>query len=89
MFLNFRHTKLQRSKKKDFYLIKKKDCNLPEPGEDCLTSFSRPRILQMEKSVSDLLETSARTEGLCNSTRDLVPCADRTRQSTRAKTDLD
>ena len=67
--------------------VKEKECILPEPGEDCSTSFSRPRILQMEKSVSDLLETGARMGRLSNSTRDLLTCAERTRKSTSATTD--
>ena len=67
--------------------VKEKGCILPEPGEDCVTSFSRPRILQMEKSVSDLLETGARTARSDNQTRDLLACAERTRKSTSATTD--
>ena len=57
----------------------KKEYLLPEPSEDCVTSFSRPRILQMEKSVSNLLETGAGIGRLGNSTRDLLACAERTR----------
>ena len=64
--------------------VKEKECI---SGEDCVTSFSRPKILQMEKSVSDLLDTGAGIGRLGNSTRDLLACAERTRKSTSATTD--
>ena len=67
--------------------VKEKEFILPEPGEDCVTLFSRPRILQTEKSVSDLLETGAGTAGSDSQTRDLLACAERTRKSTSATTD--
>ena len=51
---------------------KEKECVLPEPSKDCSTSFPRPRILQMEKLVSDLMETGAGMGRLRNSTRDLL-----------------
>ena len=70
-------------------MLSYKECsNLPELDEDCVTSFSSPRMLQMEKSVSDLLETDARTEGSGNQTRDLLACVERTRASTSATTVL-
>ena len=67
--------------------VKEKEYLLPEPSEDCSTSFSSPRILQMEKSVSDLLETGAGMGRLGNSTRDFLACPERTRKSTSATTD--
>ena len=42
----------------------------------------------MEKSVSGLLETGARTEGSGNDTRDLLACAERTITSISAATEL-
>ena len=66
--------------------VKEKECILPEPGEDCSTLFSRPGILQMEKSVSDLLETDVGMGRLGNSTRDLLAWAERTRKSASATT---
>ena len=41
----------------------------------------------MEKSVSDLLETGAGMGRLGNSTRELLACAERTKESTSATTD--
>ena len=42
----------------------------------------------MEKSVSGLLETGARRGGSGNQTRDLLACAERTRTSISAATEL-
>ena len=61
---------------------------LPGPDEDCMMSFARPRILQMEKSVSGLLETGARIGGSGNDIRDPLACAERTRTSISAATEL-
>ena len=55
-----------------------KKFNLPELVEVGVTSFSRTRILRIEKSVSDWLETGA----------NLLACAELTRESTSATTDL-
>ena len=78
---------IQNFKLRNLVILK---LNLPELGEECVTSFFRPRILQMEKSVNDLLETGAkdgvRTGRLGNSIRDLSACAEHTRESTRETT---
>ena len=66
----------------------RENCNLPELVEDCVTSVSRPRILQMEKLVTDLLETGAQGGRLADTARDLLACAECTRESTSATTEL-
>ena len=67
--------------------------NLPDLEGDWVISGSRPRILQMEKSVRDLLETGAKdgspTETWFDgSIRDLLTCVLRTRESTRETIDF-
>ena len=56
-------------------------------------SRSRLRILQMEKSVRDLLETGAKDGARAgtsfeDSTRDFLTCVLRTRESTRETIDF-
>ena len=50
---------------------------LPELEEDLVTSLSRPKILQTEKSVGEVLRI-----------RDLLSCAERTSESTSEITDF-
>ena len=53
-----------------------------------MTSFARPRILPMEKSLSGLQETGEQTGGSGNQTRDLLAGAERTRTSISSATEL-